>query len=246
MDARCLIFAAVGLAAVSLGGGAHAADDARTIELPKESIAPTERLVDRGQARYLLRQVALTTEQAKAAKSLLDEFFSDEPQPALDLEQLRAAANAFEDAKKANDQEAIRAARTRLEQLAGGRDAQVRAYLSRVRRDFSDAQRKQLAAAQERLRRNPTGAVRPIDVFRVAQALELTGDQRRELLAARRSVRERVERMSTLEPAERVEIVNGLLARIAGMLDQAQRGAFAASVHRLRPDLAGEELGGSD
>ncbi len=211
--------------------------------LPKSAIEMRRALTREKRVRYLLRQLDLDAGQAEHARGLLESFFGPDAGPAIDIERIRNLWKELEEAHKAGDK-AREEALTREIRRIGQQASREPEFLDNVRSVLRPQQKKALEQALERLRRHPSGGVRPIDIFDTVMQLDLSDDQRDRIEAYRQRFRKQVNAGPVWDDDRRERLINSLLKALEKILTPEQVAWVDYRIQRLRPDLAEQELVG--
>ena len=208
-------------------------------EIPAAAIADEASLMGAARIRYLLRQVDLLPEQMSKIEKMAGEELPDRLSAEAGLDEVRRIYQEIE----AEQAKGAQGDQTRIEELAkrlhwlgadGNRD---RTFLSEIEPMLNDEQRAALEAARDRLRRNPSGGLRLIDLAYAARAQGLTAEQERGVQQAILDSREHVGAGMKQTLAQRIDGINFCLTEIRKVLTPEQQPEFDRTVARLRPDL---------
>jgi len=204
--------------------------------IPAAAITGQKALTRERKARYLLQQLELNPEQKQHADGLLEMHFGPGAKPQIDIEEVRKLFKELEEAQKAGNKEEQQRLQEQMQQL-GQRADQEDEFVADLQAVLEEPQKQMLKRARERLTRNPTGGIRPIDLLDEARALN--PDEK---------VRERLERIEAegrlqatspgarFDDSDRVKLINDLVQRIYETLPPDQAKQFDQRVQRLRPD----------
>lgn len=211
--------------------------------LPKSAIEMRRALTREKRVRYILRQLDLNAEQAEHAKGLLETYFGPGAAPAIDVERIRNLWKELEDAHKAGDK-AREEALTREIRRIGQQASREPELLENLKPVLRPEQKQALQQALERLKRHPSGGVRPIDIFDLVLKLDLSDDQRQRVEAYRQRFRKQVNAGPVWDDDRRERLINSLLKAMEKILTPEQIAWVDYRIQRLRPDLANQELTG--
>ncbi len=228
------------LTVLSLAGSATAQT---FTALPKSAIEMRRALTREKRVRYLLRQLDLNAEQAEHAKGLLETYFGPAAAPSIDVERIRNLWKELEEAHKAGDK-AREEALTREIRRIGQQASREPELLENLKPVLRPEQKQALTEALERLKRNPSGGVRPIDIFDLVARLDLTDAQRDWLEAYRQRFRKQVNSGVVWDDARRERLINALLKALERVLTPEQIAWVDYRIQRLRPDLVSQPLVG--
>ncbi len=220
--------------AVILAGAAWAAD-----ELPREAVGHNRPLLGELRVRYLLRQLDLTEEQAKAAEQIIRAAYTPANERAAG--KVRALWRAWAQADAAGDDAKAQLAIKELRKLNEDPLPET-TILKQLEEVLTDRQKRKLEAAQRRLKRYPGGGVSPGDMYRIARELDLSAEQNKQLLEIYKATREKLGPILRPSEKKKAELVNYMYGRLLEMLTPEQREVFAYRVRMLRPDLIDEGL----
>jgi hypothetical protein len=205
--------------------------------IPMSAVRGGPRLTGQARITYLLRQLDLTKEQREYARTLLDSIKPSDMEGAeAAVEEVYQLVDKIAKAREAGDKELEDKLTEQIRQV--GRKLQGDdEFFMNMELMLTDEQKKVLEAARERLKRNPRGLLRPVDVFRAAEALDLTNKQRQglermrhELMLTQRGIRE-------MKPENRFQLMNRLLQGVKSVLTNEQWKRFNVTIAKLRPDL---------
>jgi hypothetical protein len=233
---RVLLFGLVAVGTLA-SSPAWAQQEFRALALDEKAKLLGERKV-----RYLLRQIDLTPEQAAYAQDLLASMRpGEEANKAVSVDEVRQIWAELEEAKKANDQQKIDALTKRLQEIGQGasEDSDI---LSNLRSRLTDAQKQKLERAEARLEQDPSGALRPIDMIRVARSFELSDQQQQKLLEALLATNAMLGPILKPSMDLKLRMVTFLAGEIRALLTPDQVAEFNHRIRALRPDLIDEGL----
>jgi len=213
----------------------------RTPTVPMAAVSEEQKLKGEPRIRYLLRQLDLTEEQREYARSLIATLLDESESPSLSLEQVYTLMAEAQQAEKDGDEERAEQVKQQLRALGRGADREGEFFMN-METELTDQQKEVLGAARERLKRNPSGALRPVDVFRAVYGLDLTKEQKAQIDLWHARFRGDLRKVRTLDDDQRFQLMNGLLERLRAELTPEQQARFDLSIRRLRPDLASRGL----
>jgi hypothetical protein len=213
----------------------------RQPSVPMLAISDTRKLTGANRIRYLLRQLDLDYQQRELARGLVASILDQSENQPFTIEQVTALMAEIQQKEADGDEEGKKQLEQQLRDLATGYDREDEFFMN-MEPELTDEQKAKLQAARERLERNPSGALRPIDVVRAAQELDLTKEQQAQLIKTQKELRASLRQVKTLTDEKRFQLINGLLERIHQLLTDEQRPAFDVKVNRLRPDRVGVGL----
>lgn len=202
-----------------------------------ESVTTTTPLTKADRARYLCRQLELTPEQQKMAEGLIEVTWDANSDQPLDIEQVRTIWKDLNDAIEKGDKAKQAELEGQLRQLGQGVDLEPE-FIRNLEPELSEPQKKRLAAARARLDRHPSGAIRPVDLFDLAESFELTAEQRTKINTIRENFRKEAAGAPMSDEGARVQALNLLVDYIKPELTPEQAERFLSLVHGLRPETA--------
>lgn len=211
-------------------------------EIPVAAIDERVRLPGAKKIGYLLRQLDLTEEQATHAQGLVDSIFAERSHPSPpDTNEVRRIWTELERAKEAGDQKRVDELTAQLQQISqnAAREAEFFVNMEPL---LTEEQKNKLKEARARLERNPSGALRPVDLLRAACEFDLTKQQERQLLAAHLATRKQLGPI--LRPSRQLmlRMINSFADEIRALLTSDQVAKFEDRVRALRPDLIDQGL----
>jgi len=216
----------------------HKAGKLRPV-VPMAAVCPERKLTGEAKMRYLMRQLDLKLKQRQYARDLLASIYNNDANPRISLAQVHAIVAEIEKARAAGDKKREQELGQQLRELAQNADRD-REFLENMDTVLTEPQKKLLKKATERLKANPTGAIRPLDAIRAARALDLSKDQQARLDKLVRNLRDDLGKRRQITNAVRYQLVNGLLYSIKHMLTPEQEKAFDLAILRMRCDLIGD------
>jgi len=221
----------------------------RLAPLPPAAVEPSGRLVQDYRVRYLLRQLELTPKQAEEARGLLEVHYSRVARPSLsgdDVDRLRALMQAFEEAKARGDKDEMERVQAEIRLIGQNLDPEPE-FWENLDPILTEPQKKALKDARERLKVNPTGAIRSEDILAILEKLDLRDEQKAKLADLRTQYTQSVAKASgERAAAERLEALNRLMTRAADLLTPEQLRTYRGTIRMMRPDLADRRLGRPD
>ena len=210
-------------------------------ELTKAAINQKAKLLGPRKATYLMRQLDLTEQQAEHVQGLIDSILPADDNVPVDLDEVRRLYKELEAAMAAQDQAKVDELTKQMQQI--GKDATDDAEFYEILASvLTGEQPAKLAAAQERLERNPSGALRPIDLIRTAWDLNATDEQRARLRTVQNEYRKIL--YPSLRPDDKLKLklINFLHDETRAILTPEQRPPWDRRLRALRPDLIDQGL----
>ena len=195
--------------------------------------------------RYLVRQLDLGPEDREFVEGLLEVYAdqvrtqkTDQEQRGDLLERVRVLYAQMEEAEQAGNTQKADELREQMKVLGPGVLAE-RELLATLEANLSDDQKAALKQARQRLRRVPDGVLRPIDVLKAAQALELDPEQQRKLSKLLQEYRSYVSGIAgRLSGPTRELALERIVSDIRGILTPEQAERFNKQIEKLRPPAA--------
>jgi hypothetical protein len=205
--------------------------------VPMAAVSESGKLTGKRRVLYLLRQLDLTVEQRDHARGLIRTIIDTGAERDFTLEQVYALMAEMQEAEAANDEQRKQEISQQLREL-GQPAAEHEEFFMNMESVLTDEQKALLVEARARLERNPSGALRPVDVLRAVQKLGLSAEQQEHVIKLRDKLRQALRGTRKLKDQQRFQLMNNLLDGIASQLTPEQHEQFELSIVRLRPDLA--------
>ncbi len=202
------------------------------------AISQKQKLLGDARMRYLLRQLDLDIKQRRYARELLDSIYNS-GDPGISLAEVHAIVAEIEKARAAGDKKREQELAQELRDLARRADRD-REFLMNMETVLTEKQKELLKRAQERLKANPSGAIRPIDIFRAARELDLDQQQRAKLDDLARKMRAELRKRRQITDGVRYQMINSLIYSVRELLTPEQLDQFDLQILRLRSDLIGD------
>jgi hypothetical protein len=210
-------------------------------EIPEAAINDKTKLLGPRKAAYLMRQLDLTEQQAAHVQGLIDSILPADDEVPLDIGEVRRIWKDIELAKANNDQAKVDELTRQLQQI--GKEATGDSeFYENTTAQLTDEQNRKLVAAQARLERNPSGALRPIDLVRAAWDLDPTAEQRVRLRAAQEEMRKILYPSLRPNMELKLRLINFIHDETRAILTPEQRPQWDLRVRALRPDLIDQGL----
>ena len=198
------------------------------------AVTPSPPLLREFKARYVQRQLNMTPEQKEQYAGLVQSIMLAPPKP-IDLAKVRELFAEAQRAKRTGDTKKADMLRKQLNQI--GRDQTNEPdFFDNVTLILTPEQNKALKRILARLDRDPSGAVRPVDIFDFLNQQALSDEQRAKLRDIKEAFRKRSTSSARTDPERRSQLLGRLLADISDMLNEEQRAALKHYVDLLRPD----------
>ena len=183
--------------------------------------------------RYVLRQVDLTDEQHKLALEIMNSIYR-EAEGEFDERDLLVQSQQVQ---KLREEGKVKEADALEESLRASVPDPRRAFFESIDSHVNEQQKAQIAEARDRLEQNPSGALRPVDVFRAIQMLKLTPEQQEAYFQVKEMFRKNSSTVGNYDLPTKREFLQRLLARIYDrVLTPAQRKETDARIEKLRTD----------
>ena len=210
-------------------------------EIPEAALNDKTKLLGPRKAAYLMRQLDLTEQQAAHAQGLIDSILPGNEQVPINVDEVRQIWKEIEQAKATNNQAKVDELTQQLQQM--GREATGDAeFYDNIAAQLTNEQKQQLAAAQARLERNQSGALRPIDLLRAAWELNPTTEQTTRLRVVQEEMRKMLYPILRPNMELKLKLINFIYDETRAVLTPAQRAKWDLRVRALRPDLISEGL----
>ncbi len=188
--------------------------------------------------RYIVSQLELSAEESKHVEGLFTRFDSDikQEQEAVQrrVEEIKALYAELQAAEQAGDQQKKNQINEQLRLMAPGARAEEE-FLRDLVSALTPAQRATYEQTVARLLRAPDGALRPVDIVRIARGLNLTPEQAKALETTKETFRRTVNEVAALEDPQRAEMLQRFSNDIRAALTAEQQAAYDKAVTRMRP-----------
>ena len=209
----------------------------RKPSVPMTAVSSRGRLSGKTKVTYLLRQLDLDAAQRQRARALMEATL-DTGSDDLSLDRVYQLMAEIQQAEADGNAEQKEALESELRQLGKGSNRGEEEFFMNFEPELSEPQKVKLKEARQRLERIPSGALRPIDIFRLLPGLQPTAEQQKEFDEIKTDLRESLRKTKNLGEKERFQLMNGLLATIKKRLTPEQETRFELGVRQLRPDMA--------
>ena len=206
--------------------------------VPLSAVSSQGQLTGRKKVIYVCRQLDLNKEQRTQARGLIDSIIETSDNQDIPLERVFQIVKELEEAKKNNDKETEDRLSQELRSYGENRRDSSEELFDSLESVLTDAQKKKMAEARDRLTRNPSGGLRPVDIFRAVDELKPTAEQEQTLAQLRKQISRAVHDIQTMKDNDRFQLMNRLLSEIIPILTSEQQAPFQHAMSRLRPDLA--------
>ncbi len=208
--------------------------------LPVAAVHSKQNLAKEKRVRYLLRQVHLNEQQKSQAEGLIETFATENVAQAeqIDLEKVKELYKKLEEAQKAGDREGVQRISEELRTIGrGGGGDNEQELFQNIAAMLDAKQKTAFEAAHARLMRNPSGCVRPVDVFNIAKGLEPKPEQLAKLIELRDQFRAAINEGAKRTEEQDTEALNKLIGDVRGILTPEQGKALDAAIQGMRPDM---------
>lgn len=207
---------------------------------PPPAAKPRPALQGAQRVQFILRQLDLTPDQQRHADGLVETYYGAAEARTIDIDMIRALAKQMEDAQKAGNTAEYDKLQQQLRDIGQGSQDEPE-FLDNLRSVLTEAQKAELTDVLERLKANPSGALRAVDVVREARRQKLSDKQAADLDAAISAHRARVNDASGPRDATPAEMklarqLDEFIAAVRAILTPEQATAFDARIARLKPE----------
>ncbi len=203
-------------------------------EITERAAARAYPLMGEWRARYLLRQLDLTSAQREAAEGLISTVLR-QPAPQINLGRVRELMALMQQAEADGDAEAKARYTRELRQLGKVADNEPE-FLDNLRLQITDAQKKKLDEALARLERNPSGHIRPVDLLALVEAMKLSDEQKKKIAELKEEQRKKSTSAGRLDDTRRAQMLRTLVRKMNEVLNESQRASLDAEIQKLRTD----------
>lgn len=201
---------------------------------PRQANFPELR--DEVKLRYLSQQLDLTPEQAKQVDGLLEVYAesvkSHNERVRNNVDRLRSMYAEMEEASKSGNKERAEQLRQEIQDFATNRVSEEE-FATNLAALLTSEQKTLLEQARARLARNPSGELRPVDVFAAAQQLVTRDEQRARLERLRLEFRTEVNNARSFTRQDRDRFLSALVHDVRVVLDEKQAAAFVARMQKM-------------
>ena len=210
-------------------------------DLPMAAIDDKAKLLGQRKAVFVLRQLELTEEQVGQMQGLIDSIMPEEAPVELNVDRIRELYQEIEKAKKAGDNAKVDELTKEMERM--GREATHDQELyDNLKTFLTEPQKTRMDEVLEQLQRNPSGAMRPVDLVRAVMEQNPTDEQKYRLNRAQDAMRKLLYPILNPKLEKRLELINFLHDEIRKILTPEQLPGYEKRVRSLRPDLTDEGL----
>ena len=206
--------------------------------VPMSAISEKGRLAGKKLVLYTLRQLDLDKGQCQQARGLIESTIDAEPEADISLEQVYSLMQQMQEAKTAGDKKREAEITQQLRALGKSNTDNLDEFFENLSAILKDEQIITLKDVRARLQRNPSGAVRPVDVFREVEKLGLNEEQKQTVAEFKQKLAEAMRQKKDVKDKDRFQLMNSLLVKTMALLNPDQREKFDRALARLRPDLA--------
>lgn len=215
---------------------------------PRANVPPTPaKSMSRGQrVRYIFKQLELTPDQRQQAEALLDSITGGAGVEGLSIEKVREVWGAIQQATQAGDQAAVDRYTEQLRQMGkqnAGSIEDDQEFLTSLRSILTDEQKKTLDRVVGWLTRNPSGLMRPVDLFDICRELKLTEGQLKQMSQVEADCRRKANETQANDDKAREALSATVTSAISSVLTPEQRTQFEARIKRMTTaDIAPEPV----
>ena len=207
--------------------------------VPLAAVSTQGKLTGRRKVLYVCRQLNLNDEQRQQVRGLMDSFLeNDTGADDIPIERIHQIVKELTEAQKNGDKETEQRLTEELRSYGENRPDSTDELFMNMENVLDNAQKAKFKEVRAFLERNPSGAMRPVDVFREIEELNLTEEQQQRVKVLRKQVFRTTRSMNSMKDNDRFQVMNGLLVEIINMLAPEQQDKFQRIISRLRPDLA--------
>ena len=172
---------------------------------------------------------------------LIDGISAEDQPPQLDIERVRAIWKEIEKAKNEGQDDKVDELTQELQRMNKEASDETD-FAHDLKQILTDEQKARVDAALDRLERNPSGALRPVDLVRSAAALQLSDQQSARMRRACDEMRKILYPELRISPEKRASMIKFLHAELQKILTPEQLAAYESQIDRLRPDRISDGL----
>ncbi|MCC6360417.1 MAG: hypothetical protein IT450_16885 [Phycisphaerales bacterium] len=196
-------------------------------------------LAGTAKGKFIIKQLNLTPDQMQQAEALVDTHYAqptDDPDTI--LARVRALTEELRKAEETKDKAEIDRISEELRKIGRGETDEGQ-FLDNLRLILKDDQKARLDATLDRLKSNPTGELRPIDVYRIAKGLSLSAEEVAKLEAVTATFREQASSAAPVRDqagldAQHADLLNSYITQVRDALPEGKRADFTSKVDGMR------------
>lgn len=206
---------------------------------PRPAPAPATAPKSMGRAQrlqYLYRQLELTADQRAQADALVDSVTGGIGTETLSVEKVREIWGAIQQAQAAGDQAAIDRYTKQLQDMGKGAAGEIKddeEILQSLRSILTDSQKKTLDRLVGWLTRNPSGLLRPVDLFDIVREIKLSDGQVKQLAQVEGEMRRKANEQQANDDKAREALASAVTSAISAILTPEQRPQFDSKVKMM-------------
>lgn len=210
---------------------------------PAPTAKPKPPLQGMARIQYIVKQLNLDLEQKKHCDALIETYYSGSSSGStIDINKIRAMADQMKAAQDAGNTAEYNRLQEELKAMGQGSTDEPE-FLENLKKVLKPDQIKTLESTVERLKNNPSGSLRAIDVVRTARSLGLNEKQATDLEAAVVAHRNKVNdttapRDATPPDAKMAAQLDEFIAAVRAVLSPEQAGRFDASIAAMKTETA--------
>lgn len=197
---------------------------------PKRAALQGER-----RAQYLANQLFLTPEQEKSVEGIIETAFHQGPAETLDINKVQSLMQELREAQEKGDKDTEKRITDELREMGRGKNSEPE-FLDNLRPLLNSEQQKLLQFHVERLERNPSGVVRPVDMVGTARRLGLDAAQNAQLDKVLDEFRTEINKpVAPPQDGPRPEQMDNLLSQCRQVLKAEMQPKYDDTIKRMRP-----------
>ncbi len=196
-----------------------------------------QKLQGEEELRYIAGTLALDEKQQQHVEGLIEEYVAFTTAPAGEgtMSHIADLLTQLAEARKAGDKEKEKQIQQQLEDARPGKKARTD-FLEGLRQILNDQQKASLEVTLKFLETNPSGKVRPLDVYLIAIDLKLSPEQKKALDGVHRDFRKRVESIPDKSTVPDM-VGDGFILAVHDVLNKQQQGDFVKRLAALVPNF---------
>ncbi|MFN0137122.1 MAG: hypothetical protein ACKVS9_13510 [Phycisphaerae bacterium] len=210
---------------------------------PKNAPSAPKRAALQGERRanYLANQLFLTPDQEKSVEGIIDTVFHEGPAEALDINKVQSLMQELREAQEKGDKDGEARITAELRELGRGKNQEPE-FLDNLKKILTDDQKKLLEFHIQRLERNPSGVVRPVDMVGMARRMSLDAKQNEQLDNVLDAFRVDINKpVAPPQDGPRPDQMDGLLKNVRDVLKADMQTKYDDTIKRMRPRGEGAE-----